>query len=130
MLAEGVAGQVAGSAQSKLTWYLGIEGSLPLTLGLFAWAWVLWAFAAVGAVAGLGSRYRAFWVFVIVTIGFVILMSAGRAGDARFRAPLVPLVALLAALGVRHCVQRVRRVAVAPAVGREHPVAAGSGLPS
>ena len=124
MLAEGVAGQVAGSGQSKLTWYLGIDGSPVLTLGLFAWAWVLWAFAAVGAVAGLGSRYRAFWIFVIVTIGFVILMSAGKAGDARFRAPLVPLIALLAALGVRDCVHRLRRAALAPGpVRQEQPVA-------
>jgi hypothetical protein len=129
MLAEGIAGQVAGSAQSKLTWYLGIDGSLPLTLGLFAWAWALWVFAAVGAVAGLRSKHRAFWVFVIITIGFVILMSAGRAGDARFRAPLVPLIALLAALGVRHCVERLRRTAVARrAVRQQQPVAAVGGL--
>ena len=131
MLAEGVAGQVAGSGQSKLTWYLGIDGSPPITFSLFVWAWVLWAFAAVGAVAGLRSRYRAFWVFLIVTIGYVILISTGKAGDARFRTPLVPLIALLAALGVRYCVQRVRRVAVAPpAVRREDPVGAGSGRPS
>jgi 4-amino-4-deoxy-L-arabinose transferase-like glycosyltransferase len=125
MLAEGVAGQVAGSGQSKLTWYLGIAGSPPLTLGMFAWAWALWAFAVVGAVAGIRSRHRAFWVFVIVTIGFVILVSAGKAGDARFRAPLVPLIALLAALGVRDCVDRLRRVAVAPGRVRREQAAAG-----
>jgi hypothetical protein len=131
MLAEGVAGQVAGSGQSKLTWYLGIDGSLPITFALFAWAWVLWAFAAVGAVAGLRSRYRAFWLFMIVTIGYVILISTGKAGDARFRTPLVPVIALLAALGVRHVVLRVRRVAgTPPAARREQPVAAGRGLPS
>jgi 4-amino-4-deoxy-L-arabinose transferase-like glycosyltransferase len=130
MLAEGVAGQVAGSGQSKLTWYLGVDGSLPITFSLFAWAWVLWAFAAVGAVAGLRSRYRAFWLFLIVTIGYVILISTGKAGDARFRTPLVPLIALLAALGVRQCVQRFRRVAVTPpAVQRDDPVGAGRGLP-
>jgi hypothetical protein len=125
MLAEGVAGQVAGSGQSKLTWYLGIDGSQPLTLSLFVWAWALWAFAAVGAVAGIRSRHRAFWVFVIVTIGFVILISAGKAGDARFRAPLVPLIALLAALGVRDCIDRLRRVAVPPRPERREQAVAG-----
>jgi hypothetical protein len=132
MLAEGVAGQVAGSGQSKLTWYLGIDGSLPLTLGLFAWAWALWVFAAVGAVAGLRSKYLAFWFFVIVTIGFVILMSAGMAGDARFRAPLVPLIALLAALGVRHCIGRLRRTAITTprAVRQQQPVATAGGVAS
>jgi 4-amino-4-deoxy-L-arabinose transferase-like glycosyltransferase len=131
MLAEGVAGQVAGSAQSKLTWYLGIDGSPPLTLMLFAWAWALWGFAAVGAVAGLRSRYRGFWVFVIVTIGFVILVSAGKAGDARFRAPLVPLIALLAAVGVRQCVRSFRRSPVPRRAARqEQPVAPAGGVAS
>jgi 4-amino-4-deoxy-L-arabinose transferase-like glycosyltransferase len=131
MLAEGVAGQVAGSGQSKLTWYLGIDGSAPLTLGLFAWAWALWAFAAVGATVGLRSKHRAFWVFVIVTVGFVILMSAGRAGDARFRAPLVPLIALLAALGVRDCVERLRHTPVARRAARhQQPVATAGGVAS
>jgi hypothetical protein len=70
-------------------------------------------------------------VFVIVTIAYVILISTGKAGDARFRTPLVPLIALLAALGIRYCVQRVRRVAAAPpAVRQEDPVGAGSGLAS
>jgi hypothetical protein len=129
MPAEGVAGQVVGSGQSKLTWYLGIDGSPPLTPGLFAWTWVLWSFAAVRAVAGVGSRDRAFWVFVIVTIGFMILMSAGKAGDARFRAPLVPLIALLAALGVRDCVDRLRCVSVAPGGATGKPVAVEGGQP-
>ena len=115
-----------GVGQSKLTWYLGIAGSPPLTLGLFAWAWALWAFAVVGAVAGIRSRHRAFWVLVIVTIGFVILVSAGKAGDARFRAPLVPLIALLAALGVRDCVDRLRRGAVAPGRVRREQAAVGA----
>jgi hypothetical protein len=85
----------------------------------------LWAFAAVGAVAGLRSKHRGFWVFVIVTIGFVILMSTGRAGDARFRAPLVPLIALLAALGSRQTLAWLRRAAVTrPAPGDEQPFAA------
>lgn len=131
MLAKGVVRQVAGSAQSKFTYYLGIDGSMPLTVGLFAWTLALWAFAAIGVVAGLRSKHRGFWVFAIATIAFVILMSPGTAGDARFRAPLVPLIALLAALGIRHCVDRLRRAPVPPPVDRqEHPVAsAGSRSP-
>jgi 4-amino-4-deoxy-L-arabinose transferase-like glycosyltransferase len=123
ILAKGIAAEVAGSAQSKLTYYLDIDGSPALTAVLSAWALALWAFAAVGAVAGVRSKHRGFWLFVIVTTGFVILMSTGTAGDARFRAPLVPPIALLAALGIRHTVVWLRRSAVTrPAPGDEQRV--------
>jgi hypothetical protein len=125
MMTEGVVAEIAGSAQSKLTYYLGIDGSLPLTLALFAWAWMVWAFAAVGAVAGLRSRHRAFWVFVIATIAFVVLMSTGIAADARFRAPLVPLFAFLAGLGVRQTVAWLRQ-ALVPRPARQGEQAAAA----
>jgi hypothetical protein len=66
MPAEGVIAEVAGSAQSKLTYYLSIDGSPPLTIALSAWAVALWAFVAVGAVAGFRSEHRGFWVFAVV----------------------------------------------------------------
>jgi hypothetical protein len=81
--------------------YLGGVESLPLTMGLVAWNASLWALAAIGAVAGLRSEHRAFWAFLIATIGYVMVISAGTAADARFRAPLVPLLAVVAAMGVR-----------------------------
>jgi hypothetical protein len=101
VVAEGVLRQVAGPGRDMVGRYLGGVESLPLTMGLVAWNASLWALAAIGAVAGLRSEHRAFWAFLIATIGYVMVISAGTAADARFRAPLVPLLAVVAAMGVR-----------------------------
>jgi hypothetical protein len=45
---------------------------------------------------------------VIVTIAYVIVVSTGDAAYARYRVPIVPLLALLAANGVRWSVRRLR----------------------
>jgi 4-amino-4-deoxy-L-arabinose transferase-like glycosyltransferase len=128
VLGEGVVREIAGAARSRVSRYLGIDTSMPLTIALSAWVLALWVFAAIGALAGLRSKHRAFWAFVIVTIGYVILISTGTAGDARFRSPLVPLIALLAALGIRHSLENLRRAPAAmPTLRQEQPVAtAGS----
>jgi 4-amino-4-deoxy-L-arabinose transferase-like glycosyltransferase len=129
VLGEGVIREIAGPARSRVSSYLGIDASIPLTIGLSSWVVALWAFAAVGAVAGLRSKHRAFWAFVIATIGYTMLISTGTAGDARFRSPLVPLIALLAALGIRHSLRRLRRAPVQrPARGQEQTVATAGSL--
>jgi 4-amino-4-deoxy-L-arabinose transferase-like glycosyltransferase len=119
-LGGGIVRELAGPGRAQVAHYLGIDTSMPLAIGLSSWVVVLWVPAAVGAVAGLRSRYRAFWAFVIATIGYVILISAGTAGDARFRAPLVPLIALLAAHGIRQSARTIHRRQVPP-VGEREP---------
>jgi hypothetical protein len=108
VLGEGLVREVAGPGTDTVARYLGVGPSPPLTAVLFAWNAVLWGFAAIGAVIGLRSRHRAFWAFVVATIGYVMVVSAGAAAYARLRTPIVPMLALLAALGVKVCVSRWR----------------------
>jgi len=128
VLGEGVVREIAGGARSRVSRYLDIDTSMPLTIALSAWVLALWVLAAIGALVGLRSKHRAFWAFVIATIGYVILISTGTAGDARFRSPLVPLIALLAALGIRRSLENLRRApAPTPTLRQEQPAAtAGS----
>src|SRR5262245_56342503 len=105
VLGSGLVREVAGPGTDTVADYLDVDPSPGLTAGLFLWNAMLWGFAAVGAVVGLRSPQRAFWAFVVATVGYVLVVSAGAAAYARLRAPVVPLLALLAALGVRHCVR-------------------------
>jgi hypothetical protein len=109
MLAGGFARQILAPGRDNLVRYLGTGDSLPLVGVLSVWSVGLWAFAAIGAVAGLRSAHRLFWAFVVGTVGYVIVISAGAAAEARFRIPIIPLLALLAALGLQHTVRLVRR---------------------
>jgi Dolichyl-phosphate-mannose-protein mannosyltransferase len=102
VLGEGLVREIGGPGTDTVAQYLGIGPSPALTAVLFAWNAVLWGFAALGAVVGLRSGHRMFWAFVVATIGYVMLVSAGAAAYARLRTPIIPLLALLAALGVRH----------------------------
>jgi CHASE2 domain-containing sensor protein len=111
VLGEGLVREIAGPGTDTVAQYVGVGPSLPLAAVLFAWNALLWGFAALGAVTGLRSRHRAFWAFVVATIAYVMLVSAGAAAYARLRTPIVPLVALLAATGVKVCVSRLRRSA-------------------
>jgi 4-amino-4-deoxy-L-arabinose transferase-like glycosyltransferase len=108
IMVEGLVRQIAGPGIDTVRHYFNADASVPLALGLFAWNAVLWAFAGVGAVAGLRSKHRAYWAFVIATIGYVILISAGDAAGARYRVPIIPMLALLAALGVQASVRKLR----------------------
>lgn len=108
VFAEGAVREIAGPGTDEVRRFLHIDASVPLTAALFLWNLVLWVLAAVGAVVGLRSKRRAFWVFVIATIGYVLVVSAGAQAYARFRTPLIPLLALLAALGLRSIVLKVR----------------------
>ena len=106
VLGEGLVREIAGPGTETVARYLGVGPSPAETAVLFVWNAVLWTFAAIGAVIGLRSPHRAFWAFVVATIGYVMLVSAGGAAYARLRTPVIPLLALLAAMGVQHCVRR------------------------
>jgi thiosulfate reductase cytochrome b subunit len=49
-----------------------------------------------------------FWLFVISLVAYVVVISAGVEAGARFRTPIVPLLALLAAQGVRFVIASAR----------------------
>jgi 4-amino-4-deoxy-L-arabinose transferase-like glycosyltransferase len=102
VVGEGLVREIAGPGTDTVARYLGVEPSPALTAVLFVWNASLWGFAALGAVVGLRSSHRTFWAFVVATIGYVMLVSAGAAAYARLRTPIIPLLALLAAIGVRH----------------------------
>jgi 4-amino-4-deoxy-L-arabinose transferase-like glycosyltransferase len=125
MLAGGVVSQIVTPGRDNLVRYLGIGDSQPLVGVLSVWTAGLWAFAAIGAVAALRSTHRAFWVFVVATVGYVIVVSAGAAAEARFRIPIVPLLALLAALGLQHTMRYLRQGAAPPAAANEQRPLAG-----
>ena len=99
--------EVAGPGTDTVSRYLHVRASVVLAAPLFVWNVLLWSLAAVGAVVGLRSRLRAFWAFVVSLVVYVIVVSGGAASYARFRAPIVPLLALLAALGTRSVYRRV-----------------------
>jgi 4-amino-4-deoxy-L-arabinose transferase-like glycosyltransferase len=119
MMVEGVVRQIAGAGADTVRRYLNVGGSFPLALGLFLWNAILWVFAAVGAAAGLRSRHRAYWAFLIATIGYVIIVSTGDAAGARYRVPVVPMLALLAALGVQYSVQKLHNSPPRPVIDRQ-----------
>jgi 4-amino-4-deoxy-L-arabinose transferase-like glycosyltransferase len=125
--AEGVVRQVAGPGTDTVRHYLGVPAFPGLGLGLFSWNALLWALAGVGAAAGLRSRHRAYWAFVIATIGYVIVVSTGDAAYARYRVPIIPLLALLAANGAQWSVRRLRnrgrQPASSPELGTREPEA-------
>jgi hypothetical protein len=122
IMVEALVRQVAGPGTDTVGQYFGASASIPLVLGLFSWNAVLWAFAAVGAVAGLRSGQRVYWAFVIATIGYVILISLGDAGYARYRIPVIPLLALLATNGIRWSVRGLRSRRRHPAGALEPPL--------
>lgn len=126
VIATGLASEVAGPGTDTVARYLDVGPSPALTGGLFLWNAVVCAFAAWGAVAGLRSPHRAFWAFVVATVAYALLVSAGAAAYARFRTPVVPLLALLAAVGVRDCVLRLRPARPAPAPDPDGRVATGA----
>jgi 4-amino-4-deoxy-L-arabinose transferase-like glycosyltransferase len=128
IMVEGVVRQIAGPGTDTVRRYFNVGGSIPFTLGLFSWNAVLWAFAAVGAVAGLRSRHRAYWAFLIATIGYVIIVSTGDAAGARYRVPVIPMLALLAAQGIQYSLRRVRNSRRQPDPPDDQPLVTASGV--
>jgi 4-amino-4-deoxy-L-arabinose transferase-like glycosyltransferase len=107
IVVEGVVRQVVGPGTETVRQYLDVPASPPLAVGLFSWNALLWALAGVGAAAGLRSGHRAYWAFVVATVAYVVVVSTGDAAYARYRVPIIPLLALLAANGVQWSVRRL-----------------------
>ncbi len=101
IVAAGAAREIFGPGADTVGRYLHVRSSHALSGVLFVWNLLLWAFALVGAVVALRSRWRMFWVFVISLVVYVVAVSAGAETGARYRVPIVPLLAILAAAGVR-----------------------------
>jgi 4-amino-4-deoxy-L-arabinose transferase-like glycosyltransferase len=108
IMVEGVVRQIVGPGTDTVRRYVDVPASPLLVLGLFSWNALLWGLAVVGAAAGIRSVHRSYWVFVIATLGYVIVVSTGDAAYARYRVPIIPLLALLAANGVQWAVRRLR----------------------
>jgi hypothetical protein len=94
MMIRGRAREVAGPGSDTVRRFLHTRSSLALSGLLFSWNAVLWCLALVGAIVGLRSPLRRFWLFVISLILYVLMASAGAQAGARFRTPIIPLVAL------------------------------------
>ena len=69
-------------------------------LSLSAWTAATIAFACVGAVA-LWRIDRRFTILLLATIAYFIIISAGSEAEARFRVPVMPLIAVAAAAGLQ-----------------------------
>jgi hypothetical protein len=70
-----------------------------------AWTAAVTLFALVGLRA-LWRRDRSLALLLGITIAYFVLISAGGEAEARFRVPVVPMLAIAAAFGVAH--ERVR----------------------
>jgi 4-amino-4-deoxy-L-arabinose transferase-like glycosyltransferase len=110
VLVAGAAREIVGPGTDTVGRFLHVRSSHALAVPLFVWNLLLWSFALVGAVVGVRSRLRVFWIFVVSLAAYVIVVSAGAEAGARFRTPIVPLLAILAAYGIR-AVVRARRTA-------------------
>lgn len=104
----GAAREIGGPGTDTVRRFFHIRSSVALIVVLSVWNILVWSLAVVGAVVGLRSRLRMFWLFVVSLIAYVIVISAGAEAGARFRTPIVPLLALLVAQGVRFIVATVR----------------------
>ncbi len=105
---EGLGREVFGPGADTVGRFLYVDSSPPLTAALFVWNLLVWSLALVGAVVALRSSLRAFWVFLMTVLVYVLVISAGSETSARFRTPLVPLIALLAAVGAQRIVRSRR----------------------
>jgi 4-amino-4-deoxy-L-arabinose transferase-like glycosyltransferase len=130
IMVEGVVRQIGGPGTDTFRLYLDLPASPPLVLGLFSWNALLWALACVGAAAGLRSGHRAYWAFVIATIAYVIVVSTGDAAYARYRVPIIPLLALLAANGIQWSVRRLRSRGGHPASSAEFETRDSEAVPN
>lgn len=77
-----------------------------IELTLSAWTAVVFALACAGAIA-LFRIDRRFAVLLAATIAYFLLISAGGESEARFRVPVMPLIAIAAATGLQRISRRV-----------------------
>jgi 4-amino-4-deoxy-L-arabinose transferase-like glycosyltransferase len=113
---RGIGREVLGPGTAKVARFLNVRPSFVLKSMLSAWNVALWIAAFVGALLALRARRRMFWLFVDLVIVYTIVVSAGPEADARFRTPLVPLLALLAAFGTQRLTDArcVRAASITP----------------
>jgi 4-amino-4-deoxy-L-arabinose transferase-like glycosyltransferase len=104
----GLGRETFGPGTDTVSRFLHVRSSFLLAAPLFLWNLVVWSLALLGTIVALRSPLRAFWVFLISVLLYVLLLSAGAESSARFRTPLVPLLALLAAVGAKHVVRSLR----------------------
>jgi hypothetical protein len=107
---SGAVREIFGPGTDTVGQFLHLSSTHLLAVPLFVWNLLLWLFAIVGAVVGVRSRLRVFWIFVVALVAYVIILSMGAEAYARFRTPIVPLLALLAAYGIRSIVTARRAV--------------------
>ena len=100
VFAAGLMREVFGPGSDTVGRFLHVRSSPLLTAVLFVWNLALWSLALVGAFVGLRSRLRAFWSFTVSLVLYNVIVSAGYESGARFRAPVMPIVAIMAALGL------------------------------
>jgi 4-amino-4-deoxy-L-arabinose transferase-like glycosyltransferase len=112
----GLLREVFGPGTDTVGRFLHVRSSPLLTTPLFVWNLALWSLAFVGAFVGLRSRLRAFWSFTVSLVLYNVIVSAGFESGARFRAPVMPIVALMAAVGLVAISEQLR----APTAAIEH----------
>ena len=116
---RGLARDVFGPGTETVGRVLGVEHSTLLKLVLEGFLLCMYAGFAYGLVL-VWRRARGYGlahVFAVGTAGYVLLVSAQPEANARFRTPVMPILALYAALGlttacnrVRHSLHRTTRV--------------------
>ena len=97
---------------------IGLQDSSPATWLLRGWIAALWLLAAIGVISGW-RRPQLRWAVssLVLLIAYVLAISAGPEAYSRFRVPVIPIVATLAAGGLWLLVEAwSRRRAVRPRV--------------
>jgi hypothetical protein len=116
MMTRGRAREVAGPGSDTVRRFLHTRSSLALSGLLFSWNAVLWCLALVGAIVGLRSPLRRFWLFVISLILYVLMASAGLRRVRGSELPLSPWWRCRRPRRTPHRDQTSRGVAFLPAV--------------
>ena len=75
-------------------------------LALNAWTAAAMAFACVGVFV-LFRINRRFTILLLATIAYFIIISAGSEAEARFRVPVMPLIAIAAATGLQRSFSQI-----------------------
>jgi 4-amino-4-deoxy-L-arabinose transferase-like glycosyltransferase len=115
--AEGFGREMIASGKTEiLGYYLG-RGNVPgiVEAGAVAAIAVTWVVAFIGFVLALSSRRQLLIHLTVAGMGLYLLAaSAGLVGEARIRAPLMPLVLMYAAAALVHGGRRVLARSEAP----------------
>src|SRR5262249_25198868 len=107
---RGLAREVFGPGTDTVGLYLGVATSRPLKVALEAWLLRLYVAFAYGVflVFRRTNGRKMGHVFALITAAYVLIVSAAPAAYARFRAPVMPILALYAALGFTTLFVRTR----------------------